>query len=246
MISVCIASFNGAAFIEEQILSVLGQLSEGDEVVIADDGSTDGTVAKVNAIGDKRIRWVGDGKNRGVIKNFEQCLAAARGNIIFLCDQDDIWLPDKVGQCVLALQKHLLVVTDCIVVDESLAELSPSFFSLRNSGKGVLRNLWKNSYLGCCMAFRRELLDICLPIPSSVPMHDMWIGMLGDAHGSTLFLPKKCSLYRRHFGATSQAAGRSSFSFFRKLRIRLVLITHVVLRLIVRKVRQFSVDGGAN
>lgn len=232
MISVCIATFNGEGFVREQLLSVLNQLSDNDEIVIADDGSADGTVATVNSIGDKRIRWIAGGQRLGVVKNFETVLSAARGEIIFLCDQDDIWLPGKVAHSVQVLKTHLLVVTDCVVVDESLNELSPSFFAIRKSGKGIVRNLWKNSYLGCCMAFRRELLDICLPIPSAIPMHDMWIGLLANVRGNVKFSSQKCSLYRRHSKNASQTAGKSNFGFYQMLRIRVILIVQVLLRLL--------------
>ncbi|GGI54440.1 glycosyltransferase family 2 protein [Oxalicibacterium solurbis] len=232
MISVCIATFNGEAFVKEQLLSVLNQLSGSDEIVIADDGSVDGTVAAVNSIGDKRIRWVAGGQRLGVVKNFEAALSAARGEIIFLCDQDDIWLPGKVAHCVQVLKTHLLVVTDCVVVDESLNELSPSFFAIRKSEKGIVRNLWKNSYLGCCMAFHRELLDLCLPIPKAIPMHDMWIGLLANIRGSVKFSPQKCSLYRRHGKNASQTTGKSNFGFYQKLRIRFILIVQILLRLL--------------
>lgn len=232
MISICLATYNGSAYIEAQLRSVLEQLSQKDEIVVADDGSTDDTIAIVDAIGDPRIRWVAQGGRLGVVKNFERSVSAASGEYIFLCDQDDVWLPGKIEHCIAALQTHLLVVTDCKVVDSELNEIAPSFFRLRNSGSGLLHNLWKNGYLGCCMAFRRELLNYALPFPQGIPMHDMWLGMIAETQGSVSFLPKPLSLYRRHICSASDAAGRSSASIGKMLADRGVLASLVAGRTI--------------
>ena len=238
MISVCLATYNGAPYIKEQITSVLNQLLENDELLIADDGSTDNTITIIESIHDSRLRIVGVGGKLGVVKNFERVLTEAKGQYVFLCDQDDIWLPNKVEECLQALKKNILVVTDCKVVDKSLNEISPSFFELRNSGKGILKNIWKNTYLGCCMAFRRELLNIGLPIPAKIPMHDMWLGLLAETQGTVLFLPQNLSLYRRHHLAVSPTAGKSNLSIFKKLYIRVVLVACILNRLCSHKFKK--------
>lgn len=238
MISVCLATYNGAPYIKEQITSVLNQLLENDELLIADDGSTDNTITIIESIHDSRLRIVGVGGKLGVVKNFERVLTEAKGQYVFLCDQDDIWLPNKVEECLQALEKNILVVTDCKVVDKSLNEISPSFFQLRNSGKGILKNIWKNTYLGCCMAFRRELLNIGLPIPAKIPMHDMWLGLLAETQGTVLFLPQNLSLYRRHHLAVSPTAGKSNLSIFKKLYIRVVLVACILNRLCSHKFKK--------
>ena len=238
MISVCLATYNGAPYIKEQITSVLNQLLENDELLIADDGSTDNTITIIESIHDSRLRIVGVGGKLGVVKNFERVLIEAKGQYVFLCDQDDIWLPNKVEECLQALEKNILVVTDCKVVDKSLNEISPSFFELRNSGKGILKNIWKNTYLGCCMAFRRELLNIGLPIPAKIPMHDMWLGLIAETQGTVLFLPQNLSLYRRHHLAVSPTAGKSNLSIFKKLYIRVVLVACILNRLCSHKFKK--------
>jgi glycosyltransferase involved in cell wall biosynthesis len=223
VISVCLATYNGSTYVEAQLRSVLAQLSENDEIVVADDGSTDDTIAIVDAIGDPRIRWVVQGDRLGVVKNFERTIAASHGRHIFLCDQDDVWLPGKIERCVAALDRSLLVVTDCKVVDDQLNEIAPSFFHLRNSRSGILHNLWKNTYLGCCMAFRSELLKYALPFPNGIPMHDMWLGMIAETQGRVCFLPEVLSLYRRHILSASDAAGKSSANAAKMLADRLAL-----------------------
>lgn len=228
MISVCLATYNGKLYIKEQIDSVLNQLSKADELLISDDGSEDGTISMVKSIDDNRIRVISTDGGLGVVKNFERTLQEARGDYVFLCDQDDVWLPGKVEACINALKVHTLVVTDCVVVDQNLNVTSPSFFKLRHSGAGVLKNIYKNTFLGCCMAFRRELLDICLPIPSKIPMHDMWLGLLAEVNGSVVFIEQKLSLYRRHQSAASSTAGVSNFSLVHQIKIRLILIWFLI------------------
>lgn len=230
MISVCLATYNGGAYVEEQLRSVLAQLGPEDEVVVSDDGSTDDTLAVITRLADFRLRVLEGSGKLGVIKNFERALLAARGETIFLCDQDDVWLPGKVDGCLAALADYPLVVTDCAVVDGKLNLLSPSFFRMRNSGSGLLHNLWKNSYLGCCMAFRRDLLKVALPFPNRIPMHDMWLGMIAEIYGGACFVPKQLLLYRRHGENASDAAGKSRAEFGKMLSDRFFLASFVFVR----------------
>jgi len=236
MISVCIACYEGSQFIEQQLISILSQLSADDEVVMSDDGSKDDTVAIVNRIKDSRIVWAGVGGRLGVVKNFERALRRAKGDYIFLSDQDDVWLPGKVDACVSLLSANMLVVTDCRVVDESLHEIMPSFFELRGSGPGFLRNLFINSYLGCCMAFRRELLDIALPIPETTPMHDMWLSLIAEKVGNVAFLAKPYMLYRRHQLNATPLSGESRFNLLKRIKYRLTLVSLLLNRFFITRV----------
>lgn len=239
-VSVCMAVYNGEKYIREQIQSVINELQENDEFLIHDDCSTDATAkVAVEFEFDKRIKFKKNATKLGIVKNFESALLEAKGDYIFLCDQDDIWLPGKVSCCVAELQNHLLVVADCKVVDQYLSELSPSFFELRHSGNGVIKNIWKNSYLGCCMAFRRELLSLCLPIPVKIPMHDMWLGLLAETQGAVLFMPQKLLLYRRHDSAASPTAGISNLGVFKKIRVRLILMWCLGCRILHTKFDSF-------
>jgi glycosyltransferase involved in cell wall biosynthesis len=243
MISVCIASYEGSRFIEQQLKSILDQLSDADEVVISDDGSLDDTVMVVNRINDARIVWAGIGGRMGVVRNFERALNKAKGDYIFMADQDDVWLPGKVEACVEALKSATLVVTDCKVVDADLGEIAPSFFELRRSGAGLLRNIIVNSYVGCCMAFRRELLDLALPMPKGTPMHDMWLGLIAQASGSVTFIGKPYMLYRRHHHNATGLSGESRISLFNKIKYRMVLVALLARRLLLSPRRKC--DGQA-
>ena len=186
-ISVCIASFNGEKYIGQQIESILGQLGAGDEVIVSDNGSDDATAKIVAGIDDERVNLVVCGE-KGVVPNFEHALSFATGEYIYLSDQDDVWLPNKVTTMNEALGSYDLVVSDCRVVDSHLSVEHESFFALRSSGPGSMKNIMRNSYLGCTMAFNRKILDAALPFPKRLPMHDWWIGLIGEVFGKTSFV----------------------------------------------------------
>ena len=202
-ISVALASYNGEKYIASQLESILQNLSEQDEIVVSDDGSTDRTREIVTSFREKdaRIRLV-DGPEQGIIANFEHALKECRGAYLFLSDQDDVWAKDKVEKVMRAFEKEQvsLVIHDVEVRNESLEQvLMPSFFAYRGSGAGAFKNFCKNTYMGCCMAFRREVLQWILPIPEEIQMHDQWIGVLNDLKGSgTCIMPEKLLFYRRH------------------------------------------------
>ncbi|MCD7929411.1 MAG: hypothetical protein LUF86_04540 [Clostridiales bacterium] len=93
---------------------------------------------------------------------------------------------------------YSIIVHDAEIIDNDYNVIAPSFFKYRNSKNGLINNLIKNSYIGCCMAFKKELLKFILPIPHDVEMHDWWIGLLGELKGKNKFLDYKLIKYRRH------------------------------------------------
>lgn len=231
MISVCVASYNGGAYIYQQILSILSQIGHDDEIIVSDDGSTDNTIEILSSIKDLRVRII-RGPGKGLIKNFENALFLARGEIIFLSDQDDIWMPGKALKCQEALsnERVSMVVTDCQVVDSSLKILHPSFFQLRKSGGNILKNWAKNSYLGCCLAFKRDVLQRSLPFPSKIPMHDWWLGLNAALTGQVVFLNEPLLQYRRHGANASSTAEVSKLSLYQKIHHRFYLALYLFLR----------------
>lgn len=201
MISVAMAVYNGEKYIKEQICSILAQLSKDDELVISYDDSCDNTLNMINGLrgNDSRIRLI-NGPNKGLIKNFENAIVNCSNKYIFLSDQDDVWCENKVSEVMSIFEKSDvdLVLHDAKVVDENLNVLFPSFFGRRNSKKGLFNNVIKNSYIGCCMAFKASLKNKILPFPEKIPMHDQWIGLIAEKCGRVEFLNKTLLLYRRH------------------------------------------------
>ena len=200
-ISIALATYNGEKYITEQLNSILPQLTSEDEIIISDDGSTDRTLEIIAGLCCAQIHVYANPK-KGVISNFENAISHAGRDIIILCDQDDVWCSNKVE----TIKKYFsttdvnLLVSDAYVTDENLNIIETSFFKLMNSGSGFAKNFVKNTFLGCCMAFRKELKDIILPFPKKIPMHDSWIGLLAVLNGKVLFVPEKLIYYRRHEG----------------------------------------------
>ena len=160
MITVCIATFNGEKYIREQLNSILFQLSLQDEVIVSDDGSTDNTISIIKSFNDNRIKII-DGVHRySPTLNFENALKEAKGDYIFLADQDDVWKDDKVKICLKWLQHYDCIISDAEVTDENLNITSPSLYQLMNIKSGRVYNiLYKNGYTGCCMAFTRRVKE---------------------------------------------------------------------------------------
>lgn len=234
-VSVCMATYNGGDFILEQVSSILPQLGPCDELIISDDSSDDDTIALIRSLDDHRIRILAYQRFRSPIYNFEHAIKAAEGKYIFLADQDDVWVPGKVTKCTALLEEgYDLVVTNCKVVDKELNTLHPSFFEVNNSGKGFLRNLIKNSYLGCCICFKKEMRQLFIPFPRDIPMHDIWIGFVAEMTGRIKFENEQLILYRRHGKNETSSGGKSHYSFIQKLMFRWNLLKYLPLVLLRR------------
>jgi len=92
-----------------------------------------------------------------------------------------------------------LIVHNAEIVDENLKPIYPdSTFKWRNSGKGIMKNIIKNSYIGCCIAFDSSLKKYILPIPNNIEMHDQWIGIISEKYGKNCFIEDELIKYRRH------------------------------------------------
>jgi glycosyltransferase involved in cell wall biosynthesis len=220
-VSVCMASFNGAAYIRAQVESILPQLGHDDELIVSDDGSSDGTVDILHAVRHPRLRIL-RGPSRGASANFAWALAHAQNDVVFLADQDDLWETEKIARQCALLEHYVLVISDCVITDERGAVTHPSYFAINDSGQGLIRNLYRNSYMGCCMAFRRQLLRIALPIPSGLP-HDWWLGMVAELAGNVFFFPDRLVRYRRHSANASLTSERSRRAWYSRVRDRVRL-----------------------
>ena len=182
-VSVAMATYNGEKYIKEQIDSILTNLKENDELVISDDGSKDRTreIIAEYIKNDSRIKLI-DGPKNGVKQNFANAISNCNGEYIFLTDQDDIWVDNKVELVLKCFNKEkcTLVIHDNQVINENEEVVIPSFFEYRKSGAGKFKNIWKNTYIGCCMAFKSEIKKDILPIPNNIEMHDQWIGIVNE------------------------------------------------------------------
>jgi len=232
------ATYNGERYLKQQLKSILDQLSSRDEIIISDDGSTDNTLAVIKTFKDKRIRLLhSDAKN--VIRNFENALLNTKGDIIILSDQDDIWKADKVQNLVVALEECTCVFSNAIVFEKTPHESVHLLYS-KGIHTGFWNNLVKNKYIGATMAFKASLLDLALPFPKKVPMHDMWIGLLAEISGKTKFIDEPLIYYRRHGENVSTTGKKSTNSIFKMLMIRLTIMRLLVQRLFLNFVNNLK------
>ena len=235
-ISVCIATFNGGRFIREQVMSVLPQLGKADEIVVSDDGSTDDTISILKSFQDPRIFIYQNNDRHGFIWNFENALTKVTGDVIFLCDQDDIWKPNKVDTVMAALQDHDIILHDAEIVDKDGNKTGIRYSEGLHQRKGFWSNLWKTRWLGCCMAFRRCVLEYALPFPRHIVGHDGWISTVGLAKFDYYYIPDVLMWYRRHGENASTASGESHNSWYYMLiKKRLCLLIEISRRLLERK-----------
>lgn len=235
-ISVCIATYNGEKYIKEQLDSILHQLKPTDEVIISDDGSIDNTVKIIENLNDDRVQILNNKVKKGVVGNFENALNHCTGDYIFLSDQDDVWLPNKIPLSIIELEEYDLVVSNCKVVDSDLNIIANSYFDIANSGTGFLKNFYRSTYLGCCLAFRSSVQMKILPIPLKLRMfHDWWIGLIADTQFHVKFIQEPCMLYRRHDSNFSTTTSKSKQSITKRIFDRFQLLYYGLLRITLNK-----------
>lgn len=199
-VSVCLATHDGAAHVEDQIRSVLDQLGSDDELVVVDDASSDETPDIVGSFADHRIWLSRNSINEGYVRAFERALRLARGEYLLLCDQDDVWVPGRLEVMVAALHSAAVVATSVGVLGEPL---EPPRWTLRardsrryaaNVAATLVGVRW---YFGCAMGLRRDVLASVLPFPSWLTeSHDLWLGLVGNTHREMLHV-EQASVQRR-------------------------------------------------
>ncbi|MEH8175713.1 glycosyltransferase family 2 protein [Aeromonas veronii] len=233
-VSVCMATYNGEKYIKQQLESILCQLNADDEVIISDDGSNDETIDVVRRLNDSRIKIIINDGPRGYTNNFENALKNCNGGIVFLADQDDVWLPGKVNKYIDMLKSYDFIVGDCRVVDDKLDELSASHFKSCNVKKGFFNNLVFPRYIGACMAFNRNVLSIALPFPGHTKYiaHDYWLSLIAELRFNVCVLNEPFMLYRRHSSNASTGGGRSKNTFPHKMKVRIIACSMLIKRVL--------------
>lgn len=230
------ASYNGAAFIAEQVESILAQLGPQDELVIVDDASTDGTRDVVRSFADPRIRLIEAAVNQGYVRSFEQACQASSGASVLLADQDDVWTERRLELMLTALERHQVVASNFDVLGGGPR---PAIRRLRSSDTnrraanllGIL--VGYRAYYGCGMAFRREVMDMFAPVPPYLrESHDLWLAVCGNVLGSIRHLDES-TLLRRIHGKNATPQGWRSLPVILAARV-------VLVRLLLEAVRRRS------
>ena len=203
-VSVVMALYNGEKFLNGQLDSILPQLDREDELLVMDDGSTDSSLEIVRAYQKAwpQIRLM-EGAHIGVNANFFRGIQEAKGDLILLSDQDDIWLPQKTAVIRNKLESEegpVLLMHDASIVKADGLETGERMNDWRAPKRGFWTNWWKNRYTGCRMAMTKEMAPVLKGSPADLPMYDQWIGLLAERFGKVIFLDEVLMLYRRHDG----------------------------------------------
>lgn len=228
MISVCLATYNGERFIRRQLDSILREIGAEDEVIISDDSSTDQTVEIIKGYDDARIRLFDHQQWHSPIFNFEHAIRQAKGDIIFLADQDDKWLVGRVARAMELHEKGCdLVLCNRVNMYED--------FQYEQGRENPIKNTWtsikKSPFVGCLMSIDRKVVDLALPFPKAIAMHDLWIGLLAQRNLRCGFVEEPLVEYNRH-GESYIAKHR--FSLCGKLKYRMQMYRLVRKREIER------------
>lgn len=202
LISIAMATYNGERFLREQLDSILGQTYLNLEIIICDDNSTDSTqdILLEYANSDHRIKVFRNNTNIGLVKNFEQTLSLCTGAYIALADQDDIWLPAKVEILLSKISNFALIHSDARLIDVNNTVFAQSYshYSKKDLHKDFIDYLLGNNATGCTMLFQAKLLDVCLPIPETVFVHDWWIALHAYKYGGITYFNDSLIDYRQH------------------------------------------------
>lgn len=214
-ISVCLASYNGEKYVEEQLKSIIIQLSVDDEIIIVDDCSKDSTVKVIKSLKDERIKIFKNEVNKGHVYSFGKAISLSNNEIVFMSDQDDIWTEGRVD-----LMKSKLLNSQSMLLSSN-SDFINSFgekidfgiigvqykFSKKNVSNIFDIFVGKENYYGCAMAFKKELKEIILPIPTYVESHDLWIAMAANLFKSNLHCDE-ITLSRRVHGSNASIIKR--------------------------------------
>lgn len=230
-ISVVLATYNGERYLREQLRSLVEQTRSPDDLVISDDGSTDGTVALAESFAAQApfpVRVHRQPVNRGPDQNFSTALALATGDVVFCCDQDDRWRSDKVERmaaCFDADPRLGLVMCDGRLVDETMTPTGTTIWERFEfdavqqdrveQGEAFAVFARRMPVYGCTIAVRRDLSDAYLPVPVGSTF-DSWIGQIVSVMAPVRLVREPLIDYRQH-GA--QVTGFQGGSQLRRLAV---------------------------
>lgn len=229
--SVAMAVCNGEKYIEQQIDTILGMMISNDELIISYDESNDRTldIIKKYESSDKRVKVVYD-NGHSVESNFNNAVANCSGKYIFLADQDDVWINNKIDEMVKYFETHdkcVVLVSDGYITDKSLVA-KRGLFEEYHTTANPFRNFVQGTYLGCQMAFHSSIKEYVWPVRITPPLpHDLWLGVMGAFYGKVALLEKKTIMHRIH---EENYTHTSKMNLFQILKNRWLFLCEIISR----------------
>jgi Glycosyltransferases involved in cell wall biogenesis len=214
-VSIALCTYNGERFLDEQLRSISEQSRLPDEVVVCDDRSTDSTWEILERFRDNApfpVRLTQNETTLGSTKNFENAITLCSGEIIFLCDQDDVWNSIKIERMAVRFERDdqlAILFSNGRLVDENLKPLGRELWDLvfpnamrkAFTGQPFETLLWQNAATGAAMAFRSRYRNEILPFPQiSGQIHDAWIALVLSQIGKIDTINEPLFSYRQHSG----------------------------------------------
>lgn len=232
MISVCVATYNGEKYICQQMQSILCQLGDDDELLVSDDGSKDSTIDLIKNINDPRIKVFANQINIGYVRNFEKLLQLAKGELVFLSDQDDIWHPDKIAavkQCFADYPDICMVHHRYSLIDGKGQDREGKVEEKAGKHQGfryLFSEIIKPTPFGSCLAIKKQACPIILPFPSFAYAHDHWAGIVASMNGG-VFYSRRSLLKRRIHG--NNATPEFGLNVAKKIEKRILFVSMIIV-----------------
>ena len=227
--SVAMAAYNGEKYLEEQIDSILDMMSQMDELVISYETSYDRTLEIIQKYVeiDDRVQLVYD-SGQSVESNFNNAVMCCKGKYIFLADQDDVWIHNKINKMVDFFEAHQdvkVLIGNGYITDEHLNVVGELFHEYHTSINPI-RNFIKGTYLGCQMAFNSDIKNFVWPVCDNPPLaHDLWLGVCGAKYGKIAKLDDKLILHRLH---SDNYSNTSKMTIFGVIQNRLLFLKKLI------------------
>jgi len=233
VIEVVLPTYNGAAYLRQQVASIDQQTLRPQRLLVRDDGSTDGTQELLVVLKTEYGDWLHllpSEENLGCSANVNRLLEATKAPYVALADQDDVWLPHKLEASLALLQQlesfqgeqtSLLVHSDLELVDGEGTSLGCTYLQRQRLDPMLTAPehlVLTNVVTGCTVLLNRALLKQALPIPAEALMHDWWLALVASRFGEIAFLPDPTVQYRQHGANVLGAQGLGLSYWMRRLQ----------------------------
>ncbi|MCH5252719.1 MAG: glycosyltransferase [Lachnospiraceae bacterium] len=248
-VHIVMASYNGETYIREQLDSLLNQTFTDFHIEVCDDGSTDRTkeIVREYEKRDGRVSLHCNEENLGYVQNFMQGVLRSEAPYTMLCDQDDIWNPDKIEVTLAAMEQAekqvenvpVLVYTDAMNYDSETGKKMGSFHAnshLDTKKVDTAHLFMENKCIGCTVMVNGQIRSFLQKIPEEIRVHDWWLALICSHFGKVVYVNKPTLLYRQHSG---NIIGGSSYTSYVKKRLSGIAGQKEALRKTYRQGRAF-------